>query len=79
MWHGRLRPFVVPEADNPVDFWWCPRQRLSEIAMLPYCVKTVFMHADGGYRHIVETGSNDGKRYFSHVNITVPATALLSD
>lgn len=72
-------PFRGPESHNPVDFWWCPRQRLSEIAMLPQCVKTIFTHGDGIYRHIVETGNGDGMRHCNQVNVTTPPTSLLSD
>jgi len=72
-------PFRGPEVHNPVDFWWCPRQRLGEIAMLPQCVKTVFTHGDGGYRHIVETGKGEGMRHSYQLNVTSPATSLLSD
>jgi 8-oxo-dGTP pyrophosphatase MutT (NUDIX family) len=72
-------PFRGPESHNPVDFWWCPRQRLSEIVMLPQCVKTVFTHGDGVYRHIFETGSGVGRRYFQQIQVSSPPATLLSD
>ena len=75
----QVNPFRGPEVHNPVDFWWCPRQRLGEIAMLPQSVKTVFTHGDGVYRHIVETGSGDDNRRCHQINVTTPITLLLSD
>ena len=75
----QANPFRGPEAHNPVDFWWCPRAKLGEIALLPQCVKTVFMQRDGVYRHIVETGSGDGNRRCHQINVTAPTTPLLSD
>jgi len=72
-------PFRGPEAQHPADFWWCPRQRLSEIVMLPHSVKTVVLHDDGGYRHIVETGSGAGDRQIQQISVSSLPPTLLSD
>ena len=72
-------PFRGPEAHNPVDFWWCPRAQLADVAMLPQSVKTVFMQGDGGYRHIVETGNGVGIRHIQSINVAPLVTRILSD
>lgn len=72
-------PFRGPEAHNPVDFWWCPRAQLADVAMLPQSVKTVFMQGDGGYQHIVETGNSVGIRHIQSINVAPLVTRILSD
>jgi 8-oxo-dGTP pyrophosphatase MutT (NUDIX family) len=72
-------PFRGPEAHNPVDFWWCPRAQLADVAMLPQSVKTVFTHGDGGYRHIVETGNGVGVRHIQSIDVAPLVTRILSD
>ncbi len=75
----QVDPFRGPEAHNPVDFWWCPRAQLADLAMLPQSVKSLLLQRDGVYRHIVETGSGAGTRHFVHVNVSTSTTSLLSD
>jgi len=72
-------PFRGPEAHNPVDFWWCPRAKLADVAMLPQSVKTVFTHGDGGYRHMVETGNGAGVRHIQFIHVAPLVTRILSD
>ncbi len=72
-------PFRGPEAHNPVDFWWCPRAQLADVAMLPQSVKTVFMQGDGGYRHMVETGNGAGVRHIQSIHVAPLVTRILSD
>ena len=75
----QANPFRGPEADNPVDFWWCPRAQLADLVMLPQSVKTVFAHGVGRYQHLCETGSGAGVRHIQSIDVAPVVTRILSD
>jgi ADP-ribose pyrophosphatase YjhB (NUDIX family) len=45
-------PFIGPEVSFPAEFWWCPRDALDSIEIVPASIRSLIAGFPGNYVHI---------------------------